>query len=127
MQTQNFQDQILHLTRIGSALTSILDLDKLLDVIVKSARELTNSDAGSLYIVKGNRLVFIVAQNDTLSKKMDKEKVKKLFKPITLPISSESLAGHVASTGKTLNIGDVNSLPRDLRCHFNDAIANHAT
>ena len=126
MKPTAFKEHILQLSRIGIALTGILDLDALLDLIVKSSRELTNSDAGSLYIVKGDELTFVIAQNDTLTKQLGSEKVRQLFKPFTLPVSADSLAGYVAMTGKQLNITDVDSIPENLSYHFKKEISDTA-
>ncbi len=110
----HIQDQIKKLTRIGTALTSEHDLNKLLDLIVQEARALTNSDAGSLYIKEGDQLQFVVSQNETLAKRYrDKGIVMDKFKPFPLPISNKSIAGYVANNARSLNIPDVRKIPSD--------------
>ena len=59
MLTQNFEK----LLDIGIALSSIHDLDELLDIILSEAQLLTNADSGSIYLVKGNRLIFKTSKN----------------------------------------------------------------
>jgi len=101
---------IARLNRIGVALSSQTDLDKLFQLIVTSARESTSADGGSLYILERDRLNFVVAQNETLSRRpgwVDP------FKPHPLPLSSRSIAGYVASTGRVVNIADVYCIPPD--------------
>src|SRR5439155_7682565 len=74
----------------------------LLELILAKAREITVSDAGSLYLVEtdaaGRRhLRFVLVQNDSLDVP---------YKESTLDIGSQSLAGHVALTGQALNLAD---------------------
>src|SRR6266568_1719981 len=69
--------------------------------------ELTNSDAGSLYLVEheadGNaRLFFALAQNDSLEVP---------FRATTLPLSRASVAGYVALTGAPVNLADAYTPP----------------
>ena len=113
MTLQSLEKELYKLTKIGIALTSVHDLYELLNLIVKEARELTNADAGSLYIVEGNQLRFEVSQNQTLLDRMGREEFEKLFAPYTIPITKKSLSGYVAETGKILNIQDVYHLPPD--------------
>jgi len=96
------------LNRIGLALSSEHNLGNLLSLVVRSARELTTSDAGSLYIVSGSHLSFEVSQSNSLGESK--------FSPYTLPIDRNRIAGYVALTGRLVNIEDVYSLPPD--CEF---------
>jgi len=106
------QEQITKLTRIGVALSSEHDLNNLLDMIVREARALVNADAGSLYIKEGDKLQFVVSQNETLEKRYrDQGEVMEQFKPFPLEISNKSIAGYVAKNAVTLNIKDVRSIP----------------
>lgn len=107
-------DQIKKLTRIGAALTSEHDLTKLLDLIVREARALTNADAGSLYIKKGDALEFVVSQNETLERRYhDQGRVMEKFKPFPLKISNQSMAGYAANNSEVLNVPDVRKIPAD--------------
>ncbi|MDY6994450.1 MAG: HAMP domain-containing protein, partial [Pseudomonadota bacterium] len=54
------------LTRVGTALTSENNLDKLLELCVSEARSLSNADAGTLYILENNQLNFEIVQNKTM-------------------------------------------------------------
>ena len=62
----NFKRQIQRLTDIGISLSAELNLERLLEKIVYSARELTSADAGTLYLLKDNRLHFKILQNKSL-------------------------------------------------------------
>jgi len=99
------------LVRIGIALSAVRDLEKLLEMIVSQAREFARADAGSLYIVEGEHLNFVVSQNDTLAKREGKRAEEMLFKPFPVPLSKKSLSGYVALTGEALNIPDAYHIP----------------
>ncbi|WP_082349183.1 MULTISPECIES: HD domain-containing phosphohydrolase [Planktothricoides] len=95
---------------IGSALSSTYDLGKLLNLILSKSREITCSDAGSVYLVDRSetipKLLFKVAQNDSLPSLS--------FAEFALPITKKSLAGYVAITGETLNLANAYDLPSDV-------------
>ena len=110
------QEQIQKLNQIGIALSSEINLEKLLGLIVREARGFTNADAGSLYILEDGKLFFYVAQNETLRRRPNPLPG---FKPYPLPLSKKSIAGYVAITGEILNIEDVYSLPETLPYNFN--------
>jgi HD-GYP domain-containing protein (c-di-GMP phosphodiesterase class II) len=95
--------------KIGIALSTVRDHDVLLPMILTKARELSRSDAGSLYLLdndpqSGRGLRWKLAQNDSIA--VD-------FEERTLAITTESLAGYVALTGETLVIDDAYELPPD--------------
>lgn len=107
MDIKSFENDFFELINIGIALSDEREMDKLLEMIVDEARKYTNSDAGSLYIIEGNFMKFVVAQNDTLDKKIGIDSRKASFKPFNLPIDKKSLAGYVAVTGSPLILDDV--------------------
>src|SRR4028119_958218 len=61
---------IEQLLAIGTALSSSNNLDELLHLILSKSREITCSDAGSVYLIDRSdvtpKLLFKVAQNDSL-------------------------------------------------------------
>ncbi|RMF94219.1 MAG: GAF domain-containing protein [Nitrospinota bacterium] len=114
---RDLHQQIARLNRIGIALSSEHNLRNLLELIVKEAREFTQADGGSLYLIKGEKLVFEVAQNATLDKRLGRS--QEAFRPFPIPLTCESMAGYVALTGKVLNIEDVYTIPVDAEYHFN--------
>ncbi|SHN57346.1 HD domain-containing phosphohydrolase [Desulfovibrio litoralis] len=91
----------------------------ILDRILATSREITQADAGTVFLVENNQLVFAYTHNDTLFPA--DSSYKHAYVNVRLPISLDSIAGYVASTGKTLNIPDVETLPKDLPYHFNDS------
>ncbi|SFX57510.1 HD domain-containing phosphohydrolase [Marinospirillum alkaliphilum] len=62
-------ERIRRLNAIGIALSAQSDQTQLLEMILSSARELTRSDAGTLYMVEpdGESLRFVMVQNDKLN------------------------------------------------------------
>jgi HD-GYP domain-containing protein (c-di-GMP phosphodiesterase class II) len=90
------------LLAIGTALSSSQDLRELLDLILNKSREITCSDAGSVYLIDRDgdtpTLTFKVAQNDSIPNLS--------FHEFSVPITPKSLAGYVASTGRSLNLDD---------------------
>src|SRR6266481_5448481 len=98
--------QLEELTAIGIRLSAERNLDALLELILTKGREITRSDAGSLYVVEktpddSQCLCFKVAQNDS---------VQVPFSEFTLAISAESVAGFVALSGEGLRIDDAYAL-----------------
>ena len=106
--------ELTELTNIGVALSTERDLLTVLDLILSQARRLTNSDAGSLYLVEREReeagtpsaLRFKLAQNFSLPHLP--------FREVSVPIDHTSLAGYTAATGEPLVIADVYLLPEDV-------------
>ncbi len=108
--------EIGELTRIGVALGTERDIKTLLDLILTQARRITQSDAGSLYLVEINqhgdkRLRFRLAQ--TFSKP------EAPFVEHTIPVDRGSLAGYCAVTGDPLVIDDAYFLPPDVEYTIN--------
>lgn len=115
---QRAEREMEELNRIGVALSSTRDIEKLLDLILQKAREVTSADAGSLYLVeemseKERRLRFKLTQNDS---------VRFPFTEFTLPISEKSMAGYVALRGEVINLPDAYQIPADRPYKFNPKI-----
>ncbi|MBW4577144.1 MAG: GAF domain-containing protein [Aphanothece sp. CMT-3BRIN-NPC111] len=101
---------IEQLLAIGTALSSSHDLGQLLDLILSKSREITLSDAGSVYLIDRrdeiSELLFKVAQNDSLPSAS--------FQEFAMPLTRQSIAGYVAMTGESLNLPDAYDLPKDV-------------
>ncbi len=100
--------ELRKVNEVGTALATIRDHQVLLTMILAKARELSRSDAGSLYLLdniegQGPVLRWKLAQSDSIDVGTFEEKV--------LPITRRSLAGYVAMTGETLVIDDAYNLP----------------
>jgi HD-GYP domain-containing protein (c-di-GMP phosphodiesterase class II) len=99
--------ELSELNAIGIRLSAERNPRDLLETILTKAREITRSDAGSLYLIEetpedGRQLRFALAQNDS---------VEVTFRATRLPLTSESVAGHVALTGEILNLEDAYAPP----------------
>ena len=112
------EDQIKHikqLTQIGLALSSEKDINKLLENIVDQARDLSNADAGTLYILEDDKkfLRFEIIQNDSMSIRMGGTNIIEqtlpkvpLYDPQGRP-NHANVSSHTAITGNIINIPDV--------------------
>jgi HD-GYP domain-containing protein (c-di-GMP phosphodiesterase class II) len=113
--------ELEELHAIGIALSAEHDHDRLLNLILSKAREITNADAGSLFLVAridmpietpertvervgGRWLRFRLAQNHSRELRFEED---------ILAIGPGSIAGYVAETGETLNLEDAYAPPRD--------------
>jgi HD-GYP domain-containing protein (c-di-GMP phosphodiesterase class II) len=99
--------ELREVSEVGIALSTERDHSILLTMILSKAREISRSDAGSLYLLDNAHgedvLRWKLAQNDSIDVMSFEEKV--------LPITRTSLAGYVALTGETLVIDDAYNLP----------------
>ncbi len=108
------RNTIEQLLAIGTALSDCLNLTELLDLILTKSREITCSDAGSVYSIDRSngepKLIFKVAQTDSLP--------DACFEFASIPLNLESLAGYVATTGESLNIPDAYAIPSNVPYKF---------
>jgi len=111
-------DDLTELNEIGKQLSAQRDIEQLLELILLKSREITDADAGSLYLVErakqsGNggsdQLRFELAQNDT---------VKVSFQKSRMPLDESSIAGYVARTQRVVNVADAYRLPADSAFHI---------
>lgn len=97
------------LLEIGTALSKTDDLGEVLSLILTKCREITCSDAGSVYLIDHSAdfpsLLFKVAQNFSSP--------TTTFREFAIPMTQKSLAGYVALTGNTLNLPDAYETPAD--------------
>jgi HD-GYP domain-containing protein (c-di-GMP phosphodiesterase class II) len=115
VQLDRTRGEIDELNEIGIALSSSPDTATLLNLILQKSRDITRSDAGSLYLVEENesgerRLRFKMTQNDS---------VKVPFAEFTIPINASSFAGYVALTGETLHLEDAYHSPASIPAKLN--------
>ncbi|HET7040712.1 MAG TPA: GAF domain-containing protein, partial [Gemmatimonadales bacterium] len=111
--------EVSELTDIGVKLSTERNYNTLLELILTQARRITQSDAGSLYVVETDehgvrRLRFKLAQNHS---RPDIPLVE-----FTIPIDHASLAGYAAAESEPLVIDDVYMLPPDVEYSFNRSI-----
>ncbi|MBI5573270.1 MAG: GAF domain-containing protein [Elusimicrobia bacterium] len=115
-------DGFKELLNIGIALSSVHDLDKLLDMILTEAQKLTSADSGSIYLVEGDKLIFKTSRSNTYFKRWGEKKTREIFKSFEMPITKQSIAGYVALTCQPLNIPDVQTIPQDFEFHYNPTL-----
>ncbi len=97
------------LISIGRALSQQRDINSLLEIILRRAREVTGADAGSVYIVEGDdegagtprTLRFTVSQND--SRQIES-------RGFTMPVSSSSIVGMCVLSSDVIQIPDLYAL-----------------
>ena len=105
--------EIRRLTKVGQYLATERDFDNLIHLILKEARELIGTDAGSIYITERKR-----GEKPT-HLRFKKSGMNLEGKEFLLPIDSNSIAGYVALTGKPLLIDDVYALTGEEEYRFN--------
>jgi HD-GYP domain-containing protein (c-di-GMP phosphodiesterase class II) len=114
--------ELSELNAIGVRLSAERDPVALLGLILARAREITHSDAGSVYLVEEPeqgeaRLRFKLTQNDFVSVP---------FTEFTIPISDESVAGHVAKSGEIIHLEDAYAPPPGAPFKINRAFDQQA-
>jgi HD-GYP domain-containing protein (c-di-GMP phosphodiesterase class II) len=136
-------NEIKELNAIGAALSAEHDTDKLLEMILTKSREITKSDAGSLYLVEevplegealppapeelkeygGAKLVVSRKENTKkvlLFKLPQNDTVGNVaFREAVMEISDKSIAGYVVQTGEIVNLEDAYHLPELVPYSFN--------
>lgn len=108
--------QVTHILEVASRLNHYKDLDMLLDRLLAEARGLANADAGTIYLVENNRLVFSYVHNDTLFTRANN---KHVYANVSLPMDERSIVGYAACTATPLAIDDAYSLPEGYPFSFN--------
>ncbi len=112
------KDNYFEIIKISEQLGQIRDVDSLLDRILSEARKITNADAGSIYLKKGDSLSFEYVQNDTLMKNVAGGN-KYLYTKQVIPIDDKSIAGYVAAHKTFLRLDDVYNLDKNVPYTFN--------
>jgi len=100
--------------QVGLALSVEKNINKLLEMIVDEARELSNSDAGTLYMLneEDQSLRFEIMQNESMNTRMGGTSGVDITLPnVPLYLNGEpnhsNVCSHVALIGGTVNIPDV--------------------
>jgi HD-GYP domain-containing protein (c-di-GMP phosphodiesterase class II) len=104
------------LLSIGVALSAERNISKLHELIVRSARELTRADSGSLFLLEVNEgadtaLRFAVAQTGPTDAGTHLGAV--------LPLTRNSISGYVALAGDVVRIPDAYEIPETSEYRFN--------
>jgi putative two-component system response regulator len=103
------------LIQVGIALSAERNLERLLQLIVSEAQNLTNAEGVSLYLRQADSLYFKITQNHAIAPTAP-------LQTFSLPLNDTahpSIAAYVAKTGETLNVADVYKLPPNAPYQFN--------
>ncbi len=123
---QGVYSDVRSLTKVGQALLTERDFDKLIELILIQARLLVGADGGSIYVVeppekKGEKPTKLRFKKSALN--LDAGE-------FLLDMDKNSIAGYVALTGEPLLISDVYKLNGDEEYRFNsdfDKVHNYYT
>ena len=63
---QYSSEEVSSILKIIDDLNTLKDVDTILDGILTESRRLSNADAGSIFLIQDDSLVFSYVQNDTL-------------------------------------------------------------
>ena len=122
-------DKLQQIIEIERKLGEIQDVDVLLERILTETRRIVNADAGSIYVVEGNRLRIKYGQNDTQLKELAPGE-KLPYVNFSFAIDEKSICGYVAYSGKSLNIKDAYKISSDKPYKFSkntDLTTNYRT
>ncbi|HYL86921.1 MAG TPA: HD domain-containing phosphohydrolase [Candidatus Angelobacter sp.] len=114
LSTARVTRELEQLNQIGIALSETRDVEQLLELILRKAREITSADAGSLYLVqkegfstngakRNPSLRFKLTQNDSLQFPFSEQ---------TLPLTEDSMAGYCALQGEVIELADAYRIPK---------------
>lgn len=122
------EGEVEELQAIGVALSTEKNIKTLLNIILRFAVDITNSDAGVLYLIEKNpensklkQLRFALNHNYS---------IHETTAPYSIPVNKKSIAGYVAISKKLLNISDSYLLPENLgysHSRFFDEKYNYTT
>lgn len=108
---------VLRILDIMKNVRELRTLDAILDRLLLEARRLVGADAGTIFLVDGDSLVFSYVHNDSL---FSADAVNRhVYRDARLPIDATSLAGHAARYGRPVVIDDAHALPEDGTLRFN--------
>jgi HD-GYP domain-containing protein (c-di-GMP phosphodiesterase class II) len=114
---QQTDHDVTAILRIIDELNTLKDVDTILDRILFESRRLSGADAGSIFLIPEDELVFSYVQNDTL---FDHETGRAaLYQDLKVPITHDSIVGHTALTREPVAIDDAYNLPDDVPFKFN--------
>ncbi|MDD3313172.1 HD domain-containing phosphohydrolase [Pseudodesulfovibrio sp.] len=111
------ESPVLKILRTTDEVNQLKDVDTILDKILFESRRFANADAGSIFLVEKDSLIFSFVQNETLFKGEGANAA--LYQNFAVPISEHSIVGYVAKTRQALTIDDAYELDPALPFSFN--------
>ena len=118
MAEKNHEDRLQRIIEIERELGEIQDVDVLLERILTETRKIVNADAGSIYVVEGDKLKIKCGHNDTFLKELAPGE-KLPYTSFSFPINEKQICGYVAISGKPLNIKDCYRISESKPYKFN--------
>jgi HD-GYP domain-containing protein (c-di-GMP phosphodiesterase class II) len=140
---EGLQASLVGMLEVATALSSAADLPTLLHRILRTSRQLTASDAGSIYLLERpgsatqeSRLWFAASQNGSLERcrrrcgadggslagSWDAEALEQELLEVRMPLTPQSLVGWTALSGEALTIPDVYGLDPQAPYHFDASV-----
>ena len=105
-ETHDSKTPVERMIEIGIALSSELDLEVLLEKIVSCARDISNADAGTLYLLEDEKLHFKIMQNQSMGIFKGGRGGEKInLEPV--PMQKSNVSAYAAILGETVCIEDV--------------------
>jgi len=107
------QEAFEHLLNISVQISKESNVDILMEKILMAAVEISNADAGSIYLVNQNKeLEFRTVYNDSMGLHLGGSSVEKItFPGVPLFVNGEpnrtAIVAHAANSGEVINIDDV--------------------
>lgn len=112
--TESQVQHINKLAKIGVALSSIRNLDRLLEMILDEARAFTRADAGTLYLVdqEEQTIKYTIVQTESMGIRMGGATGQPIdWPPVPMTVDGKpndsNVCAYVANSGKMVNIPDV--------------------
>lgn len=124
------QRALLHILSVATAISGASDLASLLQSILSTSRQLTASDAGSIYLIDESTdassrcLLFAALQNSSLEQQMvlgDDMGGEEGLSQLRYPITPDRLAGWCVLSGELLNIPDAYAISPDCPYRFDES------
>jgi GAF domain-containing protein len=99
--------------RLGAALAADPDVATGLERLLTTARRVTQAEAGTVYVRRGEALEFAAVQNDLLARQVGEDEVRRRVGARPLPLRENSIASYVMLTRSTVNLRDAYAIPVD--------------
>lgn len=115
-------DILKWISAFSQQLSKFDDISTILDRILLEARKLSFADAGTVFLVENNELVFAYTHNDSLFHVDMAHKYS--YSNAHLPINTQSIAGYCATHGEALHLDNVRQLPPNVPFSFNENFDN---
>ena len=110
-------EHVRDLLRVVEELNHLKDLNSILDRILIEARRIASAEAGTIFLIDGDKLRFSYIQNVKLFTLHNDYQY--IYADQELPIDENSIVGYAALSGKTIVLDDVYHLPKDVPFSFN--------